>query len=196
MAGPPPSPEKTTPHKPPVQAPGPLVPGVGGARSVASETTLLRQSRLRAATLFLAATAAVLVVWGFLTGKDLGPLHIATGVGLIAACAVLSRREPLGPFQLKAMEFTVIGLMVADLAVIQYRQMLHAAVSEDAGALLAEGKNALFASLLLMFAYTMLVPNSWRAAAAVALAIIASPGVTEAVLVHKHPEVSRFGGAE
>jgi serine/threonine-protein kinase len=161
-----------------------------------SETNLLRQSRLRAAALFLTACAVVLVVWSLLAGKDLWPLHTTVGICLAVACALLSRREPLRPFPLRALEFTIFGLMVAGLAVTQYHQMLHAAVREDARALLAEGKNALFASLFLMFAYTMLIPNSWRAATAVVVVITVAPVVTEAILLHRHPEVRRFGSAQ
>jgi serine/threonine-protein kinase len=168
----------------------------GGARSLASETNLLRQSRLRAGALFLMACAAVLVVWSLLADNDLWPLHTVMGICLGVGCAILSRRQPVGPFPLRALEFTIFGLTVAGLAVTQYHQMLHAAVREDARALVAEGKNALIASLLLMFVYTMLIPNSWRAAAAVVLVIAVAPVVTEAILLHRHPEVSRFASAQ
>jgi serine/threonine-protein kinase len=167
----------------------------GGAGSLTSETSLLRQSRLRAAALFLTATAAVLVVWDLLTRNDLWPLHALLGACLGVACAML-RRVPVAPFPLRALELTTFGLMVAGLAVTQYHQVLHAAAREDARAVLAESKNALVASLLLMFVYTMLIPNSWRVAAAIALVITVAPVVTEVALLHRHPEVSRFGSGQ
>jgi serine/threonine-protein kinase len=138
----------------------------------------------------------VFVVWSLLANNGLWPLHTTVGACLGVACAILSRREPVGPFPLRALELTIFGVAGAGLAVAQYHQMLHAAVREDAQALLAEGKNALIASLLLMFAYTMLIPNSWRAAAAVALVLTVAPVVAEAVLLHRHPEVRRFGSAQ
>src|SRR5262249_46072483 len=136
MADSPANPEKTTPYQLPVEGPAATV-AVGGARSLASETNLLRQSRLRAAALFLTATAAVLVVWSLLTGNDLWPLHATVGICLGVTCAVLSRREPVAPFPLRLLELTIFGLMVADLAVTQYHQRLHAAVRVDAQALLS-----------------------------------------------------------
>jgi serine/threonine-protein kinase len=138
----------------------------------------------------------VLVIWGLLTSNGLWPLHALLGACLGVACAILSRREPIGRLPLRGLELTIFGLMVAGLAVTQYHQMLRAAAREDARALLAEGKNALIASLLLMFTYTMLIPNSWRAAAAVVSFIVVAPVVTEAILLHRHPEVSRFGGGQ
>jgi serine/threonine-protein kinase len=42
----------------------------------------------------------------------------------------------------------------------------------------------------------MLIPNSWRAAAAAVLVITVAPVVTEAILLHRHPEASRFGSAQ
>lgn len=198
MADSPANAEVTTPYQVPIGGPAPLAPtvAVGGARSFGSETNLLRQGRLRAAALFLTACAVLFVVWGLLTGNDLWPLHTLMGIGLGGACAILSKRQPIGPVQLRALEFTIFGLMVAGLAVTQYHQMLHAALREDARALLAEGTNVLVASLFLMFVYTMLIPNSWRAAAAVVLGIMIAPVVTEAVLLHQHPEVRRFGSAQ
>ncbi len=156
----------------------------------------LRQSRLRAAALFLAALAGVGLVWSLLARDGLWPLSTTVGICLGAVYALLSRRKRIAPLPLRALEFAVFGLMEANLVVVQYHQMLHAAVREDARAMLAEGRNALVASLHLMFAYAIFIPNSWRAAAPVVLLIALAPVVTEAVLLQTHPEVCRFGVEE
>src|SRR4051812_11611609 len=95
--------EKTTPYQLPVEGPTTLAPPLvcRGEKSWGTETNLLRQSRLRAAALFLTATAAVLVVWSLLTGNDLWPLHALVGICLVIACVMMSRREPVAPFPLK-----------------------------------------------------------------------------------------------
>src|SRR5439155_22152956 len=86
MAGSPADPGETTPYQAPVA-------GVAPPASLTSETKLLRQSRLRAAALFLTAFSGVGVAWSLLVGDGLWPLHAAVGACLGVACAMLSRRD-------------------------------------------------------------------------------------------------------
>src|SRR5437763_747894 len=129
-------PGETSPYQPPVDAavrppplppwPPPLHTGPGArsaARGVAvvertgpgltSQTNTLRQSRLRAAALFLAALAGVALVWSLLARDGLWPLHTTVGICLGAASALLSRRQRIAPLPLKALEFAIFGLMEA-----------------------------------------------------------------------------------
>jgi serine/threonine-protein kinase len=132
------------------------------------------------------------VIWTLLAGEARWPLHAAAASALAAAFAWLSRAEPTPRARLRALEFAVFGLMAGTIAVMQYQQMLAAADRGDAVALMAEVKNALIGSLILMFAYTMLIPNPRRTAAAAVLAIAAAPVVVDGLLFLRHPEALQF----
>jgi serine/threonine-protein kinase len=167
-----------------------------GVTGLSSVTNPLRQSRLRAAALFLAVTAGVLLVMGLLRGLPLWPVNAAVTCTLMAACALLSRRRPIPLLPLRVLEFTIFGLMAINLVVGQYAVMLHETGEDNATELQAAIKNTLIGSIILMFAYTMLIPNSWRMAAAVVLVFAAAPVVTGGVLFWRHPEAARFASQE
>jgi serine/threonine-protein kinase len=119
------------------------------------------------------------------------PFQAAIVVTLGAAYAVLAGQSALSPRRLRLLEFAVFGLTAAFLAARQYQGMIQL-MTEPGGVLegasvVSAARTARFGTMMLTFAYCMLIPNTWRSAAAVALAITAVPVVTELALFQTHP---------
>lgn len=176
----------------------PLQVGVaeGAAASPSSAVERLRQSRLRAAALFLAATAVAFVVYTLIIGDPLWPMHAVLAIAQGTMCVRLSQRKFLSPLWLRVLEFTIFGLAAAQLAVMHFYWSLHYVEGQDAMGLLRVYKNGLIIATILMFAYTMLIPNTWRVAAGGTLVLALTPGITEWVSFLACPEAARFAFRE
>jgi serine/threonine-protein kinase len=152
---------------------------------------LLRQSRLRAAALGLSVWWALILVQVLLVGRTWGvPAAVVLTLG--AASVLLSRRGPISPALSPALEFAIFALIAAALAYFQWHSLSDAIARDDAAMFQITLKNALIASLTLMFAYAALIPNSWRSAVPVVFGLAAYPAVTVWVLSRLHPEVLQF----
>lgn len=176
-------------------------PGAAGARATvvgttprfSSVTDPLRRARVRAAALFLVVTLSALLAWRALTvGGALLTLQAAVIAALAAALAVLGSRAPLSARSVRALEFVVFGLTAVYLSARQYQLMTEWAAREDEAALVAAVKTTMIGTILLAFAYGMLIPNTWREAARVVCAIVALPVLTELFLLVTHFEAFRI----
>ena len=130
-----------------------------------------------------AAALGLTVWWGLILLQVLlarrGRIEPAALVlTLVAAFSLLSRRRPIRPTLLRALEFAIFALIVWVLAVLLYRSMWDVIIWEDEFLFYIALKNALISSMTLMLAYATLIPNSWRAAAPVVIGIAAYAAVT------------------
>jgi len=164
----------------------------GGGRRLNDETDALRQTRLRAAGLFIVAALAAGMVRDWLIGDAaVWPLQGGVVCALAGAVVMLSDRKSLPGRQLRALEYAIFGLTVGVFAVRQYHATLAALGHEGIGAVGAAARDALLRSVLLMVGYGMLIPNTWRQAARVVAAIGVVPIVLEVVLLAAFPGVRR-----
>jgi len=165
----------------------------GAPPRLSSVTDSLRRARVRAAALFLVVTLSALLVWRSLTlGGQLLLLQAAVVCGLGAALAVLWSNTPLSGRSVRALEFVVFGLTAVYLSARQYQLMTVWMVTENEASLVGAVKTTLIGTILLAFAYGMLIPNTWRDAARVIVAIVALPILTELFLLLTHPEAFRI----
>ena len=176
------------------------IPGEGGSRvshatlvegaepQFSGETNALRRSRLRAAALSLSVGLSLALIRDRLIGGGVAwQLHVASILALAVILALLSAPRPFTARRLRGAEITLFGLTAAVLAVRQYHAMRLGFESGDVVAVASGVKNALFGSTLLMFAYTMLIPNTWRGAGPFVLGIAACPIATEGLFLLTHP---------
>jgi eukaryotic-like serine/threonine-protein kinase len=167
----------------------------GGGRRLTEETDALRQTRLRAAGLFIFFALAAGILRDSLVGDNtVRPLQTAVMFALAAQVLMLSERISISGRRLRLFEYGIFGLSAFVFAVRQYHTTLDALGHEGVGGVQAAAKDALLRSVLLMVGYGMLIPNNWRQAARVVLAIGVVPLFTEAVLLVTHPEVRRAVG--
>ncbi len=149
----------------------------GAGTSLSPGAIHLRQSRLRAAALGLSVWWCLILLQVLLVGRGwIIPAAVVLALG--AACVQLSRRRPIRPALLRALEFAIFALIAAALAYFQYRSMRDAITQDDASMFHITLKNALIASLTLMLAYAALIPNSWRSAVPIVFGLAAYPAVT------------------
>ena len=177
--------------------PGPADVSVAGVEAVfgpeatrAGTTETLRRARLRAAAGFLVVTLLGLFVWRAVASADprMLALHAAIVAGVSAALAVLWSGRPLSDKGVRVLEFAVFGLAAAYLSAHQYDLMVRSAHPTGHEAeVISAVKTTLIGTILLTFAYCMLIPNTWRASARVSAAIVAVPVATELLLLIRHP---------
>jgi len=155
-------------------------------------TGALRRSRLSAAAGFLFATLAGLLVWRAFASRDpeILVLHGTITCGMAAALAMLRSGLSLSDRGVRSLEFVVFGLAAAYLSAHQYDLMVRSAQPWGHEArVISAVKTTLIGTILLTFAYSMLIPNTWREAALVAVAIVSVPVATELLLMVRHPAV-------
>ena len=167
----------------------------GEGRRLTDETDALRQTRLRAAGLFiLGALAAGWCGTGSSATPPSGRSRPPRRSRWPPRSSCSRSGSPLPGRWLRRFEYGIFGLTACVFAVRQYHATLAAIGHEGIGAVVAAAKDALLRSVLLMVGYGMLIPNTWRQAARVVLAIGVVPIVTEVVLLVAHPEVRRAVG--
>jgi hypothetical protein len=160
---------------------------------VLDEANALLRARLRAATLFSAAAMLLLQARDAVVGGSV-PWQLQVSA-ILALAFVLSLHflpRPLSARRLKTVEIAIFGITAAVLAIRQYHVMLSWAERGDAASFVAASKDTMIGSIILMFAYAMLIPNTWRGAWPFVLGIAACPVACEAVIFLVHPEVFRL----
>ncbi len=179
------SPERAPTTKGPVK----VVAGTGPRLSAESDE--LKQRRLRAATVFFLASVSVLLVWRLTAAvnKGLWPLHLCVIMALGSLYLFLSDPRPLSQRRLTALEVATFGVMSAFLAIRQYDAMMQALKSELVSTIQLAYRSSLMGELILIFAYSMLMPNTWRRSARFVIAMIAVPSLTQAIVYLSHPEL-------
>ncbi len=160
---------------------------------LSDEANALLRVRLRAAILFLAAGLALVQVRDALIGGDVPwQLQVVAILALAFVFSLLSFPRPLSARRLKEAEVAIFGITAAVLAIRQYHVMLSWAARGDEAAFVAASKDTMIGSIILMFAYAMLIPNTWRGAWPLVLGIAACPVACEVVVFLVHPEVFRL----
>lgn len=140
---------------------------VGTAPNFAEETATLLRRRLKSASLVFLALAGVAVLrnvfvqgWSFDVGWQAAGL-----VTLVAFCCVLRGPRNLSLRQLRMLELLLFGGLFLAVAVAEWRELQRTAGNQ---AFDAVGVIRFFASFsLLILTYGMLMPNTWRRAAAI-----------------------------
>jgi eukaryotic-like serine/threonine-protein kinase len=180
-----------------VSPPAPGSPGVTiAARAderLSDEANALLRVRLRAAILFFAAGLALIQLRDALTGGDVPwQLQVVAILALAFVFSLLSFPRPLSARRLKEAEVAIFGIMAAVLAIRQYHMMLAWAARGDEASFVAASKDTIISSIILMFAYAMLIPNTWRGAWPFVLGTAACPVICEVLVWLVHPEHFRL----
>ena len=157
-----------------------------------SAADALRQSRLAAAALFLALFAWNAFIWLVVLGDPAWPVHFSVALIQTAIFVLLKRKTTIRRRLLVLTEFTIFGLSAAHLSYIQSRGMIYFGQLEDSLELQAAIKNGLISAILIVFAYAMLIPNTWKSATWIVLVLSAAPVITTIAVMRTHPELREF----
>ena len=157
---------------------------------LSSETHSLRQARLRAAAIFLLGSLSLFLIWRLtFATPNLWPLNVVIISGIAAALAFLYNPTPISRGKLKLLECMIFGLMGIYIAIREYYGLVTDVA--DGATLLATVRGGVVWTILLMFSYAMLIPNTWQSAAKVVIPISIIPTVAKALAYLLHPEIFR-----
>jgi serine/threonine-protein kinase len=160
----------------------------GSGPHLSSETDALRLVRLRAASSFLMAALALFLLWRIsFSQSDLWPLNAAVIAGIGAASVFLYEPTPPSSRRLRWIESAVFGQMLFYIAARQYYSSLSDA-PEGREVLLA-GRGGIIWSIMLMFVYAMFIPNNWRSASRMIMAIALTPAAVRIFVYLTHPAI-------
>jgi serine/threonine-protein kinase len=142
------------------------------------------------------AFGAFLVRDLWLAGHYRDPLllvfHLAVVAAFLASFAALSGRRPIALRRLRALELVLFGMTIAFFVTIHYRLVQLRVAEGDRVMLMATIKNSVLFIFAMIVLYGMFIPNTWRRAAAVVVAMVAAPLLSPLALRTLHPEVFRF----
>jgi eukaryotic-like serine/threonine-protein kinase len=162
----------------------------GSGPHLTDETRVLLRSRLRAAASMLLLGFGVFLVRhvvGVLSGEPLDPallgLHVLVVLVLGFSALPLWRHCALSLRKLRLAELVIFGLPAVFFLALQHR----ATLSEAARNYLPPPMPFW---LLLIFTYTMFIPNTWRRAALVIGAMALAPDLLVLGMVLAYPEVA------
>jgi serine/threonine-protein kinase len=143
----------------------------GSGPRLATQTQRLLQTRLRAAALVLFAGFSTFWVWGLVAGVvDWGMtfwthtfVDVVLGVCSLNVCVAC----PKSMRRLRLMELLIFGLPAAFFAVTLFHVCETCATDGDTMGIVAKVNNMPGQWMMLIFTYTLFIPNTWRRAAAV-----------------------------
>ncbi len=124
----------------------------------------------------------------FAGDPHLWPLNIIVMLALGWLLTLLSGPEPSSARRLATLEFALFGTLAAFMAVRQYDGMSEIArdlasgkksAGDVSSALQMSVKNALICMIIVAFSYSMLIPNAWKRAAKVVIALMVVPLLTQ-----------------
>lgn len=150
----------------------------GTAPQFSDETATLLRSRLKAASLILAITLTLAFIRNlFAPEQFMVVLRAAVLVAMIAAYFVLRNRISLTLRQLRVIELAVFGGLVVQLGLVQWSVLNQFAAADDFVSAIGATNLFIGAFCLVIFVYGMLMPNTWRRAAAILFPVAAIPYV-------------------
>lgn len=156
------------------EASRPVVEFVAGPQPQFShETARLVRSRLKAVALILSIVAGC----GFLMNlsEPLVGLRALVLAVLIASYGLLASRRSLALIQLRWGEIGVLSVIVLQLLLMMHARIVESAAQGNAVAVVAAKHGHLAGWAVLTLIYGMLMPNSWRRAAALLLPAACAP---------------------
>jgi serine/threonine-protein kinase len=161
----------------------------GTGPNLTSITNALRQERLRAAALYLISCLVLFFIWRVSSShSDFWIWNLATTAGLATALYFVRKSKIRSERELSICEcaiFTMVGLFLA------FRQAHSlATIADDFSGQLSAIRAGLIGTILLMFTYAMLIPNTWKSSIKTILPIALIPALAKLVLYIFHRDAS------
>jgi serine/threonine protein kinase len=170
---------------------------VGDRPRFADETADLLRGRLHAATLALTVILTAAFVSHLIRGTfSLWWLRAIILLVLAACFIVIRSRRSRSLTQLRAIESTVFGLVVFQVAAMMWTRMAEFAAEGDATSVIATKYVFLGAWCVLILVYGIFMPNTWKRGAAIMLPVALVPYFILALQQWLAPEVATILAAE
>ncbi|MCA9101479.1 MAG: serine/threonine protein kinase [Planctomycetales bacterium] len=168
----------------------------GSGPHLATQTQRLLQTRLRAAALVLFAGFSTFWVWSLLVGvTDWGIVfwtHTLVGAVLGFCSLNVCVACPKSMGRLRLMEVLIFGLPALFFAVMLFHVCDQCSALGEPLGIVAKVNNTPGQWMMLIFTYTLFIPNSWRRAAVVVSVLAVVPIVLVTYLKFTQPLVSEI----
>jgi len=147
------------------------------------------RARLAAVVTLLAVASLIMNIrWRISSPDDAPVVMYALLIVLVLFAALLHSRVKLPLILLRLMELIAFAGSTLALADIDYGLMVRELAQGNAGTALAEWNRALAHAIVVIAAYGLFIPNTWRRALAIVLPIAAMPVVLLRVVIWNHSD--------
>ncbi|MGE3822173.1 MAG: serine/threonine-protein kinase, partial [Isosphaeraceae bacterium] len=143
---------------------------------------LLRSRQTAVATIGALVLLGGLAWLGWTTRGPLLALQTALVVASFSMPLMLSRGRPRSESSLRLLEVLLFATFALFLATVQYQAMGGGLAEDDSSRVLLAFKTAVVATVFLLFAHGLFIPNTWRSAARVVPLLAITPIATATVL--------------
>jgi serine/threonine-protein kinase len=183
-----------------VESARPQVELIAGRRqSLTSATTRLLHARLRAVTVLLLVVFGMILVWALVNGgaNELGTVHVLRNITFIrlvflgAVLAVLSARESYSQAFLRAVEYTLFGVLTLLWIFSRYESVVLGAQAGNVAELLLDGRTQMIGLFLLLVVHGIFIPHRWHETAKVVLTMALAPALVLVLFEIRHPELTQ-----
>jgi eukaryotic-like serine/threonine-protein kinase len=163
----------------------------GGGPALPVDLVNLCRKRLRALALIYLAIFAILPVWRLFVGREIGrtvwALNALAVVSLGAFLALLSRRRPLSPTRLRALELGMVGVIACVVAMIYHHAILRYSLRGDVASAQLAMKNFVLYAAILILTFGLATPKRWPRAALIVGPLALLPFATLLSICLGHP---------
>ena len=171
----------------------------GSRQSLTSATLPLLHARLRAVTVLLLLVYGMMLVWALVNqGADaFGTVHVYRNVAVIrlvilgAILAVLSARQTYSQAFLRAVEYSLFGVLTLLWIFSRYESILLGANAGNVAELLLDGRTSMIGLFLLMVVHGIFIPHRWHETARVVLTMALAPALVLVLFEAWHPELAQ-----
>lgn len=156
----------------------------------ADETATLLRSRLTSGAMVLALVLTAAFVGGLrMSDEPLRGPRVGVILTLVISAVILRSRYALSYRQLRAIELIIFGVVAAQLLVMPGARLIDSAAKGDAATCASYRANVFASWIILILAYGIIMPNTWRRAAVILFPLAALPYGLFYYLSWRHPEL-------
>ena len=171
----------------------------GSPQSLTSATMPLLLARLRAVTLLLLLVFGMMLVWALINqGADsFGTVRVLRNVAVVrlvilgAILAILSARQSFNQDILRAVEYSLFGVLTLLWIFTRYESVLLGANAGNVPELLLDGRTSMIGLFLLMVVHGIFIPHRWHETARVVLTMALAPALVLVLFEARHPGLTQ-----
>jgi len=171
----------------------------GSPQSLTSATTPLLHARLRAVAVVLLLVFGMMLVWAIVNeGADaFATLHVYRNIAIVrlvilgAILAILSARQTYSQSFLRALEYSLFGVLTLLWIYSRYESILLGANAGNVTELLLDGRTSMIGLFLLMVVHGIFIPHRWHETARVVLTMALAPALVLVLFEAWHPELAQ-----
>jgi serine/threonine-protein kinase len=171
----------------------------GSPQSLTSATMPLLLARLRAVTVLLLLVFGMILVWAIVNqgAESFSTFRVFRNVAVVrllflgAILAILSARQSFSRDFLRAVEYSLFGVLTQLWIFTRYHSVVLGANAGNVPELLLDGRTSMIGLFLLMVVHGIFIPHRWHETARVVLTMALAPALVLVLFEARHPELAQ-----